>query len=399
MENYKPQTFFDYFSIIVKWRWLLIRNFILSAILFLVISMIWPKTYKAESLIIPKTEKGTSFTSLIGDLSVNLVGESDINVVNYETIISSFKMRKMVIDKFHLFEVYDIEKYEVLLKKLDNNIIVESEITGGLGYQDIFALKLIVYDEDSTRAAAINNFILEKLQEIIIEIDVKKSRELKQFLEKRYNELIDELQTAEQKMVKFQNKSGLFMPDEQVKLIIENISNLNIEIVKLQVQRDVLKRNFKKENPSIKLLEQQIQSYMKKYDELILGNANDKNDGIVPLKNIPDDAVAYVRLMRDIEIKTKLLEFIIPQYEKAKIQEQKAISTLSIIDYARVPDWKDSPKRALIVIVGVFCVIMFSLLYIISSENLEYMRIYDHEKFQKIISIKKQLKSNLFGYK
>ncbi|MCZ7614320.1 MAG: hypothetical protein M5T52_12495 [Ignavibacteriaceae bacterium] len=48
----------------------------------------------------------------------------------------------------------------------------------------------------------------------------------------------------------------------------------------------------------------------------------------------------FLRLYRDIEIYTAILEFIVPIYEQAKLEEQKNIPVLQVIDYGVVPEKK-----------------------------------------------------------
>ena len=68
----------------------------------------------------------------------------------------------------------------------------------------------------------------------------------------------------------------------------------------------------------------------------------------------------YVRLMRDYEIQNKLLEFIYPIYEQARIEEQKDMPVVLVVDTAIPPQKKSSPKRVLIVI-GAFLISFFFL--------------------------------------
>lgn len=75
----------------------------------------------------------------------------------------------------------------------------------------------------------------------------------------------------------------------------------------------------------------------------------------IPFEKIPETGVAYVRLMRDYEyLENKLLEFLYPIYEQARIEEQKDIPVVLVVDKAIAPQKKSAPKRALIVAVCFF---------------------------------------------
>ena len=64
-------------------------------------------------------------------------------------------------------------------------------------------------------------------------------------------------------------------------------------------------------------------------------------------------------------MQTKLMEFILPMYEQAKVEEQKSIPTVIIIDKATPPQLKYTPKRGLIILglssLGLFFLVLVSL--------------------------------------
>jgi len=65
---------------------------------------------------------------------------------------------------------------------------------------------------------------------------------------------------------------------------------------------------------------------------------------------VPGLGQEYARLMRDFKIQEILVELLTKQYEMTKLTEANNVSTVQIIQKARVPDRKIKPKRAIIVI-------------------------------------------------
>jgi len=82
------------------------------------------------------------------------------------------------------------------------------------------------------------------------------------------------------------------------------------------------------------------------------GSEKSKNEMslFVPFKDVPELGLQYLRLYRDYEIQNKLLEFIVPLYEQAKIEEQKNVPVVQVLDYAVPPEKKARPFRTLIVL-------------------------------------------------
>ena len=64
-------------------------------------------------------------------------------------------------------------------------------------------------------------------------------------------------------------------------------------------------------------------------------------------------------------MQTKLMEYILPMYEQAKVEEQKSIPTVIMIDKAAPPQLKYTPRRGLIILglsfLGLFFLILVSL--------------------------------------
>ncbi len=63
-------------------------------------------------------------------------------------------------------------------------------------------------------------------------------------------------------------------------------------------------------------------------------------------------------------IQQKILEFLVPIYEQAKIDEQKDVPVLLILDKAIPAEKKSKPKRVLIIVFSSFFALTFSILLV-----------------------------------
>ena len=64
--------------------------------------------------------------------------------------------------------------------------------------------------------------------------------------------------------------------------------------------------------------------------------------------------MTFIRLQRDIEIQGKILTFVLPIYEQAKIEEKRETPTVLILDNPTIADRKTKPKRLTMVIIWTF---------------------------------------------
>ncbi len=55
------------------------------------------------------------------------------------------------------------------------------------------------------------------------------------------------------------------------------------------------------------------------------------------------------------------------QYELAKVEEAKETPSVTVLDPAKVPEWKSSPPRLLIMLLGTFFVFGFSVFWVLAS--------------------------------
>ncbi|MCK4339600.1 MAG: hypothetical protein KAW87_06410, partial [Candidatus Cloacimonetes bacterium] len=86
---------------------------------------------------------------------------------------------------------------------------------------------------------------------------------------------------------------------------------------------------------------------------------------------IPDMEKEYLQLKRKAEYYAKLLEYLGPQYEQAKIEEAKDVPTVQVLDKAVRPERKEKPKR-IIIVFGAF--LISSLMSILMSFIVEKER-------------------------
>ncbi len=81
---------------------------------------------------------------------------------------------------------------------------------------------------------------------------------------------------------------------------------------------------------------------------------------LFPFKDMPNIAIQYLRTYREVEIQQSILEIVMPMYEQAKVEEQKSMPTIMLMDEATIPELKHSPKRS-VIILGVLFLVLFIL--------------------------------------
>lgn len=368
----KNQTthFFDIILVLVKNKLTILKIVFSFTILFLILSLVWTKTFKSSSEVIQLQQSSPSLGGLLQNIAPMSLSRSRVGGETILVILRSQILRNELIDKFNLSEVYNTEVKEGLDEKLNQRISIEEVREGGFGFNPIVSVKISVTDKEPERAFEMNQFILQKLDSLMQKYNRESTSETLKILENRYQKNVNELAEAEERLNRFQNEYGVIHMDTQMESLIENLASIKSEITMQEVEFSVLNRTFGRESQTYRTAELRLQELQNKYDELIerTENLDEVNDSYYPLMNIPDLMLRFVRLRRQVEIEQAVQETLYPQLEQQRITFENSGSGIQVVDEPNFPTYKDSPKRAYIVLAGVFLSIIISLIIVFFRE-------------------------------
>ncbi|HED38211.1 MAG TPA: hypothetical protein ENI76_08200 [Ignavibacteria bacterium] len=384
------KKFEDLLIILIKYRRLIIINCLIITLAAVFISLLIPNKYTSvASFISPKHKSGlfggiASFSNTIKDLSRTLGGKfgsvSD-EVDNYLVILQSRSASEQVIKKFNLRNVYEIDKakpFENVLDELKNNVDFKIEDEGNI--------VIAVTDKSPERAANMANFYIKILNEYSIKLSVTEARNNREFIGNRLNEVQTNIAILEDSIENFSKRYNVLDMKNQLKAAITFGAELKAKVEVAKIEKDLLKNNYGENNPLVQLAEIKVNELNKRLTNMKFGE--DKNlasplNLFIPFEKVPQIGMQYIRLKRDYEIQSKILEFIYPFYEQAKIQEQKDIPVVLVVDKAIPPEKKSSPKRSLIVIGAFLLAFFFSTGYVLIIESYSSLQ-EDETRYKKI---------------
>jgi len=394
------KSFIDFLAVITRWRKFLVRFVGITTVLAVIIALVSPKWYKGTATVFP-AEKNDLFSGLEGVSSLvrnispgrglsALTGGNETD--RYLAILNSETELLKVIDKFNLTQVYDITNYprEKTMKELISNTAFT---VGGEGQ-----LVIDVYDQDPQRAADMANYFVKILNDVNGELHVVNARANREFVEQRYNKNLQDLRAAEDSLKAFQIRYGVIALPQQVEASIKAMAEIYGTMAIKEVEVDVLKKSLTPTHPSVLAAQLEVDALQRKIDELNTGSADIKGqvNVLVPFKRAPDLGVKYVRLFRDVEIQNKILQFVTPLFEQAKVEEQRATPSVIVLDKALVPERKAKPKAllwGLIALVG-STLIAFSVVF--GVEGARKIRLMDPEGMDSLWAT---IRSDWFGLK
>jgi tyrosine-protein kinase Etk/Wzc len=390
----------DFISVITKYRKFISRFILFCTIGTMIITLLLPKWYKSIASVFPAekadllgglegiTSLAKSFTSAKALTSLSGNAETD----RYIAILKSATVLNAVIQKFDLVHVYDITSYpgEKTMKELLGNVEFTVEPEGNL--------TITVFDKDPQRAADMANYFVEMLNNKNTEIQVQNAHGNRQFIEERYKKNLADLAFAEDSLRIFQKKFGVIAMPEQTEASIKAAAEITGQIAIKEVQANVLRRTQSADNPAVIATQIELEEYRKKLSQMNDGVNISRNEMniFVPFRKVPELGGEYVRRFREVEIQYKILQFITPLYEQAKVEERRQTPSVLILDKAGPAERKAKPKVMLYTLIAFIVASLISSLVVFSLDGLERLRKIDPERFNAII---KYTKSDWFGLK
>ena len=394
------RSFLDILALLVKWRRLIVRIVVITTLLAIVVALVSPKWYKATAAVLPAEDtdmlsglEGISslvrnFSPARGLSALTRGNETD----RYLAILNSDNELLKVIDRFNLTYVYDISKYprEKTLKELVSNVNFE---VGNEGQ-----LVIDVYDKDPQRAADMANYFVKILNDVNTELHVANARANREFIEMRYKKNLVDLRNSEDSLRAFQIRYGVVALPEQLAASIKAMAEISGQLAVKQVEVDVLRKSLSATHPSVIAAQLQADALQSKIRELNNGQGEVKGQMniLVPFRLAPDLGVKYVRLFREVEIQNKILEFVTPMYEQAKVEEQRATPSVIVLDYALAPERKAKPKALLYGLIALVGSTLLAVSLVFGIEGVQKLRMLDPHGTDALWT---SIRSDWFGLK
>lgn len=386
----------DYATIVVKWRWFIIRNCFFVGVIAVIVSLLLPKWYQSTAVIMPPTENsslGFNVSALLskiplGGLGIGLPGMQSEQSQIFMAILKSRTLREKIIKKYDLMGFYESEDIEEALETLDEKLEIE--------FGDEGQLAISFLDRTPERAAEITADFVAGLDSINTALNVQKAREDRLFIEKRFEQNKNDLRLAEEKLKEFQQKHGVVDIPEQTRAAISSAAQLQSEIYATEIELNMKRKHLSPQHVEVRQTRELLMEYRKKLAELKSGNSHSADDDLfIPFEAVPDVGLDYLRLYREVEIQNTLFELLIQLYEQAKIEEAKDIPSLQILDPPSIPIKKTKPKRTLIVLLCGLLAMFVSLTYAFASESMQKIEKEEGKDSSNLGWIKKELQGDL----
>lgn len=330
----------DYF-----WKLVIINGAV--AVISIVILLLMPEWYRSTAVVISeeqgnKLDVASAAMSNLG-FAGGIFGSSE-ETLRYIRYLNSRTIADKVIDEFDLMNRWNMEYKAKAYKKLREDVSFIDNEDGSISIS-------CSYKKDPVMAADIANFYVEQLISMI----KKYESNYKNYVGEVYNEQSEKLESTESKFGEFQKLTGIYNLEKQSELAFQALTELEVQKMKLEIQRDLYKNNYKDNDPKIQEIEFQIDMFNKKIQDY----KNKNKYSNIPVNRLSDQGIEFLRQYRDVMVQEQIVQFLAVEYEQAKLTSQKDETKLYIIDNAVPSDlkYKPSRKNSLILILLASCLL------------------------------------------
>ncbi len=363
--------------LLINWKRILKITILAAIVIFFYLWSLSPVTYNAPVTVLPPPE-GDQISGLGSILSGSGVGDfltgkfAPGNSQLFIQILKSRTAAEYVVRKNNLIGFYDVESEYEAIRQLQNDLSMdlskEGVITLSVNVSTGFIPK-IFSDTDSIKnlSARISNSFVEALDKINREKVSYRAKRAREYIEGQLNQTKTELDTAEMKLMEFQKENKTISLPEQLTSVIESAAKLKAEIVNTEIEIALLEPNSRPDNKNLLALRKRLNQLQNEYEKFDI----DSDDYLLAFSNVPELGMKLSKLIRNVKVKNEVYVLLQQQYYKERIQENRDVPTIDILDEAIPPKKQVSPRLGYNTAVGsVFVLLIVSLFFVIKEKKL-----------------------------
>lgn len=358
------ETFWALLGTLWRRRLLIVGVTAAAALLSIVISLLLANWFKAETRLLLPGRSGSGLLSgaLLGGLpssASSLLGGITGDYQRYLSILDSRTVKENVVREFDLSTVYDVADsdapLQAALEVLSGNIafVVDEEYNH---------LAVQVYDQDPQRAADMANFFVEELNRINAALASQSAGAFRRYVEARYQETETELGTVLDALRDLQTHYGVVNLESQGEVFMTGMIEWRLSAMQAEIEYERLLQLYGPENSAVQSARRGVEAANRKYQAALAGRERLMP---VPQDSLPNVARQLLQLQQDQLVLAKIVEFTRPVLEEARLEEQRKIEAVQVIDAAVPPVQKARPWRALIVVSSTLSGFLLAVVYVL----------------------------------
>ncbi|MDP4200327.1 MAG: Wzz/FepE/Etk N-terminal domain-containing protein [Bacteroidota bacterium] len=352
----------DFWLLLVRHVKLIILGAFLGGLVLFVYAKFLPETYQATATVLPPERSGSggmlaflANTSSAFDFLKNGAGADNPTLDLFKTIVES---RTIAEDVARDSIVHDYLKrsdtsWKGIVGQLQGSLSSEAMRTGMF----TVSIKLrtprfpSAHQRDSVRmmTAYIANTFVSALDRFNRDRLMTSARNTRVFIEAEHQLKMAQLDSSYARLQQFQETHQAISLPEQLAATVSAAATLTGQIQQTEMELGVESHELEASSPRVKALTAQLdasKAALAKYDD---GGAGEY---VIALKNAPALARELAGYMRETKVLEQVTGFLRQELEEQRINEERDLPSLQILDRALPPTGPTAPNTKLFGIVG-----------------------------------------------
>jgi len=339
-------------------RFLVTRSLGVGVVVLGIAFLITPSFTAVTAILPPREQQSTAamlaaqlgaFTAAAGLGSGSLLkNPADL----YVALLRSRTVADRMINRFDLMTLYDAKLRMDARKALENSTRI---------YVTKDGLMIIeVDDEDPKRAAAMANAYVEELSRLTDELAISEAKQRRVFFE-------NQLKMSQEKLIKSQRALGMAGVPENFIMsspaaVLEGVARLRALVTAQEIKISTMRGFLTEQSPEYRLALRELASLR---TQLTKAEEQPAERG---------QSAEYLDRFREFKYHETLFELLAKQYESSRLDEARQGVSIEVVDVALPPEWKSSPKRALMAVLATLATGMLLVMYLLARESVRRAR-------------------------
>lgn len=387
----------DYIMLWVTHRKQVMIITLACTILFFAVTYIMPFTYSSVAMLMPpeKEKTGGLMSFLSGSGALDLMkGQENPALDQFKNVIDSRAVSESLARDERLrkyFSAFDTS-FDAIAFYIKSSMTSEPLRNGVMTVQVDIKTQWLPSSEQKEEARMLTSYLANRYVQQLDYYNrhrlMTSARLLREFTESEYNKRMVQLDTAYVNLQTFQEENKAVALTDQLSATVTSAAMLASEVQQLEMQLAVEEREMTANSSRASMIRARLEEarmQLRRYDDGSIGEYS------IALNKVPTLTRKLAKLMREVKLLETISAFLRQQLEQEKLNEQRNIPTFNLLDTAVTPLRKSSPKRSIMVLLGLIAGIVVSGIYISIRTYRENIRLYP-EEHQRYWNFKKALR-------
>ena len=240
-----------------------------------------------------------------------------------------------------------------------------------------------VSDQNPQRAAAITEGYIDELNWVVNHLTTSSARRERVFLDQRLQQVKTDLEGAEQQFSQFASQKGAIDIPTQSKATVEAVATLQGQLIVAESELQSARQTYTDDNIRVRSLQarcNELRSALEKIGGKGTNETSTAQQLYPSLRELPVLGVNYADLLRRTKVEEAVFEALTQEDELAKVEEEREIPSVKVLDPPQVPQAKSFPPRLPIVILGTILALTGGLVWVLTQAAWEATEAADPRK-------------------